>query len=49
MKQSPYCEADSQLADQEIAHLLWNPEVCYYVYKSPLLDPLLGCDIVRRY
>jgi hypothetical protein len=34
MEQSPFREADSHSASQEIPNLLWNPKVQCYVHKS---------------
>jgi hypothetical protein len=42
MEQRPSCEANSFSASQEIAHILWNPEVHYRIHKSPLPVPILG-------
>jgi hypothetical protein len=35
MELSPFWEADSHSASQQIPHILWYPKVRYYVHKSP--------------
>jgi hypothetical protein len=42
MEQSPFSEANSHLASQEIPHPLWNPKVHYPVHNSPPLIPILS-------
>jgi hypothetical protein len=40
--QRPVLEADCRLANQETAHIVWNPEVCCRVHKfsaRPLRSP----------
>jgi len=41
MEQSPFSEANSHLASQEIPCLLWNLKVHYCVHKRPPLAPIL--------
>jgi hypothetical protein len=42
MEQRPSSEANSFSASQEIPHILWNPEVRYRIYKTPLPVPILS-------
>jgi len=50
MEQSPSGEANSNLASQEIPHLLWNPKVHCRVHNSPPLVPILNqMHLVRAF
>jgi len=42
MGQSPYWEANSHSAGQEIPRLLWKPKVQYCVHKDQSLVPVLS-------
>jgi hypothetical protein len=39
MKHSPFLEASSHSASEEISQLLWNQKVRYHVHKSPAAEP----------
>jgi hypothetical protein len=41
-EQSPFWEANSSLAGQEIPRILWNPKFNYRVHKRPPPVPILG-------
>jgi hypothetical protein len=38
MQQSPYCDADSKLAGQEIIGMLWYPKI---YYRGNKLEPVV--------
>jgi hypothetical protein len=42
MKQSPFSEARSYLASQEISYIYWKPKVRFYAHKRPPLDSILS-------
>ena len=42
MEESSSWEADSSLASQEIHRNLWNANIHYHVYNSPLPVPILS-------
>jgi hypothetical protein len=42
MEQSPFREANSFSASQDIPRILWNTKVHYRIHNSPPPDPILN-------
>jgi len=42
MNQSPSVEANRFLTGQEIPRIIWNPTVCYLIYKRSPPVPVLS-------
>jgi len=50
MKQSPFWEANSHSASQEIPCLTWNPNIHHHVHKNlPLVPMLIQMNLVHNF